>query len=280
MVHPAKRSETTLSSKVAVVTGAAQGLGLAIARQLARDGAFVLLCDVQGAKANGAAEMLLKQGLHAEAVALDVTDSTAVTSFFQETRSNKGSVDILVNSAGLGQKVVATVELEDNEWQRVLDVNLTGTFYCCRAAGLVMEGQESGIIVNLASINAHSPAALVASYNAAKAGVVSLTRTLALELSAYGIRVNAVSPGPVYTDFNREVMAQRSHMMNISSEKLIERVRKAIPLARWGEPEDIASMVSFLCGSEASWITGQVFKVTGGLEVVSVNPPRRSRKDP
>jgi NAD(P)-dependent dehydrogenase (short-subunit alcohol dehydrogenase family) len=266
-----------LGNKVAVVTGAAQGLGLAIARRLAQDGASVLLCDLQEEKVRGVAAALMRDGLQAESAPLDVTDAPAVTAVFEETFRHRGRLDILVNSAGLGQKVTPTVELADEEWQRILEVNLTGTFYCCRAAGRLMRRRESGSMVNLASINAHSPAALVAAYNAAKAGVASLTRTLAIELAAYGVRVNAVSPGPVYTDFNRRTMAQRSRTLGISRDEMVERVRRSIPLGRWGEPQDIASMVAFLCGSEASWITGQVFQVTGGLQGVSATPPRTPR---
>jgi NAD(P)-dependent dehydrogenase (short-subunit alcohol dehydrogenase family) len=114
----------------------------------------------------------------------------------------------------------------------------------------------------------------VAAYNAAKAGVISLTRTLALELAAYGVRVNAVSPGPVYTDFNRTVMAQRCQRLGITEQELIERVRNSIPLGRWGEPADVAHAVAFLCSPQAAWMTGEVLRVSGGLEGVSAPLPR------
>jgi NAD(P)-dependent dehydrogenase (short-subunit alcohol dehydrogenase family) len=127
----------------------------------------------------------------------------------------------------------------------------------------------------LLSINGQQPAALVAAYNVAKAGVISLTRTLALELAAYGVRVNAVSPGPVYTQFNKGVMAQRCVSLGISEEEMIERVRSSIPLSRWGEPADIAAAVAFLCSPAAAWITGEVLRVSGGLEGVSASPPKR-----
>jgi NAD(P)-dependent dehydrogenase (short-subunit alcohol dehydrogenase family) len=136
--------------------------------------------------------------------------------------------------------------------------------------------KQPGCIVNVASINGDSPAALVAAYNAAKAGVISLTRTLALELAAYGIRVNAVSPGPVYTDFNKTVMAQRCRTLNITEDQMIERIRGAVPLGRWGEGRDIACAVAVLCSSEASWITGEVLRVSGGLTGVSAAPPKRT----
>jgi 3-oxoacyl-[acyl-carrier protein] reductase len=210
-------------------------------------------------------------------VETDVASSVSVERCFDSVLARHGRLDILVNSAGVGQTVAPVSELSDVEWDRVLRVTLTGTFYCCRAAARMMERQESGCIVNLASVNGQNPAALVAAYNAAKAGVISLTRTLALELAAYGVRVNAVSPGPVYTDFNRSVMAQRCRTLGLTEEQMIERIRTAIPLGRWGEATDIANAVAFLCGPQATWITGEVLRVSGGLEGVSAAPPKRSR---
>ncbi len=113
-------------------------------------------------------------------------------------------------------------------------------------------------------------------YNAAKAGVVSLTRCLALELAAYGVRVNAVSPGPVYTEFNKTVMAQRCQTLNLTETQMVERIRGSIPLGRWGEAADIAEAVAFLCSPQAGWITGEVLRVSGGLEGVSAAPAKRS----
>jgi 3-oxoacyl-[acyl-carrier protein] reductase len=265
----------TLDGQVAVVTGAAQGLGLGIAEALGRRGAAVFLADVQLAKAAAAASALAGQGLAAEAIELNIADSDRVNECFQRIAEARGRLDILVNNAGVGQNVAPVVELSDAEWQRVLSITLTGTFYCCRAAARIMERRGTGAIVNIASVNGQNPAALVAAYNVAKAGVISLTRTLALELAAYGVRVNAVSPGPVYTEFNRTVMAQRGRSLNLGEAQMVERIRAAIPLGRWGEPADIANAVAFLCGAEAAWITGEVLRVSGGLEGVSAAPPRR-----
>lgn len=264
-----------LSGQVAAVTGAAQGLGLAIAEKLARCGASVVIGDVQQQKGQAAADSLRQAGLTAHAAKLDITDSDDTDQFFDRIKSQAGRLDILVNSAGVGQTVAPVTQLADTEWQRVIDITLTGTFYCCRAAGRIMEEQESGKIVNLASINGQNPAALVAAYNVAKAGVISLTRSLALELAAYGVRVNAVSPGPVYTAFNRSLMAQRCKSLNITEEQMIEKIRAAIPLGRWGEPADIASAVAFLCSHEAAWMTGEILRVSGGLEGVAAAPPKR-----
>ena len=264
-----------LDGLIAVVTGAAQGLGLGIAEQLAINGATVIIADLQTEKTEIEANQLQKNGLCVNGSYLDVTDSKGVTAFFNGVVSDYNRLDILVNNAGIGQNVTPVVELSDVEWARVLDVTLTGTFYCCRAASKIMERQESGSIVNLASINGQSPAALVAAYNVAKAGVISLTETLALELAAYGVRVNAISPGPVYTEFNKMVMAQRCESLNISEAQMIERIRTSIPLGRWGEPTDIAQGVTFLCSPQAGWITGEVLRVSGGLKGVSATPPKR-----
>ena len=265
-----------LDGLIAVVTGAAQGLGLGITEQLARDGATAIIADLQHDKGRTEAARLRADGLRVRAVHLNITDSAGVTAFFDEVIDEHGRLDILVNNAGVGQNVAPVVTLSDEEWDRVLSATLTGAFYCCRAAGAIMEQQESGCIVNVASINGQNPAALVAAYNVAKAGVISLTRTLAIELAAYGVRVNTVSPGPVFTEFNRQTMAQRCQSLNITEDEMIERIRTAIPLGRWGEPIDIARAVAFLCSPQASWITGEVLRVSGGLEGVSAAPPKRA----
>ncbi len=270
-------SPHSLGGQLAVVTGAAQGLGLGIAEQLARDGAAVIIADLQDDKAQAAAAGLGEQGLQAQAAHLDIADSAQVNAFFDRLNAERGRLDILVNNAGVGQTVGPVVEMSDQEWDRVLRITLTGAFYCCRAAGRIMERQEAGCIVNISSINGQNPAALVAAYNVAKAGVIGLTRTLALELARYGVRVNAVCPRPVYTEFNKRNMAQRSRTLGLTEEQMIERIRSAIPLGRWGDSMDIARGVAFLCSPAASWITGEILRVSGGMEGVSAAPPRRPK---
>ena len=272
-------SPHNLDGSLAVVTGAAQGLGLGMVEELAHNGATTIIADLQLDKAQAEATRLQQQGYKVEAAHLDVIDSAAVNAFFENLAAEREHLDILVNNAGVGQTVGPIVEMADQEWKRVMDVTLTGAFYCCRAGGRIMENQEAGCIVNISSINGQSPAALVAAYNVAKAGVISLTQTLALELAAYGVRVNAVCPGPVYTDFNKATMAQRCKPLNITEEEMIERIRSAIPLGRWGEPVDIARVVAFLCSPAASWITGEVLRVSGGLVGVSATPPKRAKTE-
>ena len=273
--QPADR--TNLDGRIAVVTGAAQGLGLAMSERLARDGATVVMADLQQDKVQTEADRLRQDGLSVHPAALDVVNSTEVTAFFDKVVEQHGSLDVLVNNAGVGQTVTPTVDLSDEEWHRVMNITLNGTFYCCRAAGTIMERQESGSIVNISSINGQNPAALVAAYNVAKAAVIMLTRTLSLELAAYGVRVNAVCPGPVYTDFNKSVMDQRRQSLNISMDEMVNRIEKAVPLGRWGEAADIANGVAFLCSPASAWITGEVLRVSGGLEGVAAAPPKRQK---
>ena len=272
---PDLSSSCRLNGSIAVVTGAAQGLGLGIVEKLARSGATAIIADLQEATAKVEAEKLRKQGLSVDAAYLDVTDSTAVRTFFTDLAAQHGHLDILVNNAGVGQKVDPIVETTDQEWDRVISATLTSAFYCSRAAGGIMEDQESGCIVNISSINGQNPAALVGAYNVAKAGIISLTQTLAIELAAYSVRVNAICPGPVYTDFNKSNMAQRCQTLNITEEEVIERIRSAIPLGRWGNPIDIAQAVAFLCSAAASWITGEVLRVSGGLAGFPATLPKQ-----
>jgi NAD(P)-dependent dehydrogenase (short-subunit alcohol dehydrogenase family) len=265
-----------LDGAAAVVTGAAQGLGLAIAWRLAEAGVRVVLADRQEDKAAEAAAALIAEGLTASSACVDVTQAESVNDLLQRSAALHGRLDIVVNSAGVGQHLAPIADLDEAEWARTLAVNLTGTFLVCRAAARIMSAQQSGAIVNLASINGENPAPMAAAYNASKAGVISLTKTLAIELAPDGVRVNAVSPGPVPTEFNEAVMAQRAEMQGITSAEMVERIRAAIPLGRWGEPGDIAGGVVFLCSRDAAWITGEVLRISGGLSGVSSPPPRRA----
>ncbi len=261
--------------RVAVVTGAGQGLGREIATELSRRGARVVIAELSPVTGKDAEAAIRAAGGQARAFVTDVTDERSIKDLAQNVETEWGPIAFLVNNAGLGQNVCETTDLSLDEWHKVLEVNVTGCFLCCREIAARMRGRESGSIVNIASINGQNPAALVAAYNVAKAGVISLTRTMALELAPYGIRVNAVNPGPIYTDFNRKVMAQRSEISGISEDQMMEKIRQAIPLARWGKALDIANGVCFLLSERAAWITGEVLNVSGGLGGVSAAPPKR-----
>lgn len=260
--------EHGLHGSVALVTGAARGIGHASAVALAMRGATVIGADrdwpstdqTEGSELSGR-------------VILDVRDAPAVDRVVSEVVAEHGRLDVLVVSAGVAQTPAGVREISDEEWQRVIDINLTGSMRCCRAAGRVMAAQKGGAIVNIASINGHTAAPLVAAYNVSKAGLLSLTRTLALELAYAGVRVNAICPGPIYTDLNKTVVASRAATLGISEAAMRDRIREAIPIGRWGEPEDIADAVVFLAGPASSWITGEVLTVSGGLHAVPAARP-------
>jgi NAD(P)-dependent dehydrogenase (short-subunit alcohol dehydrogenase family) len=267
---------SSLADKLAMVTGAGQGLGRAIALELAAHGATLAVADLNAATADETVQLIRQSGGVAEPVVTDVACEDSVRGAVAAILARHQRIDILVNNAGLGQTVQPLIELSREEFDRVLAVNLVGTFVCSKWVCRSMIRHESGAVVNISSLNGLAAAPLVASYNAAKAGVISLTQTLAMELAPYGIRVNAVAPGPVYTDFNRKVMHERAAFLGITEEQMVERVRAAVPLGRWGTPQDIAHAVHWLCSDHASWVTGQVLPVTGGLSGVAVPPPKRA----
>jgi 3-oxoacyl-[acyl-carrier protein] reductase len=202
-----------------------------------------------------------------------------VRTLVRQVKTRHGRIDIFVNCAGAPPNVVPLIHLTTEEWTRVLNVNLMGVFFCCREVGKLMMQQEFGNIINIASLNALSPAALSVSYNVAKAGVLSLTQTLAAELAPFGVNVNAVSPGPIMTEFHDTVMPQRAATLGITREAMVERVRASIPLGRWGKPEDIAKAVLFLASDQSEWMTGQNLVVSGGLAGVAAAPPKQVVRD-
>jgi len=265
---------TGLDGKVAVVTGGGRGIGFAICEALGANGCKVALADINQEEGAAAAHQLRQRGVVVRAYDIDVTEETSVRDLFSRVVQDFGRVDILVNSSGVAPNVISTIRLELAEWTRVLQVNLYGTFLCCREAGLMMAKQESGRIINVASLNSVSPAALTAAYNVSKAGVVSLTQTLAIELAPFRVNVNAVSPGPIETKFHDVVMPQRAATLGIEHAAMIERVRASIPLGRWGVPSDVAKAVVFLASSESDWMTGQNLIVAGGLSGVSAAPAK------
>jgi 2-hydroxycyclohexanecarboxyl-CoA dehydrogenase len=246
------------TNRVAVVTGAASGMGLAIARHLAARGHRVGLLDRQGNAARQAADELREAGAQAIATEADVSDRGSVDAAIEKVRAELGPVAIMVTSAGLDAFERFT-DITPESWERILAINLTGTFHCLQAAVPDMLEARWGRMVTISSSSAQSGAARMAHYVAAKAGVIGLTRALALELARHGIAVNVITPGMIDTPMLRGAAAGG----DIGQlEKVAARV---IPVGRPGTPEEIAATCGFLCSDAAGFITGQVIGVNGGM---------------
>lgn len=241
-----------LSGQVAIVTGASRGIGRAIALALATEGAKVV---VNYASSSTAAEELTAEIIAAggEAIALgaDVSKAPEVDKLIDDTMKKWGRVDILVNNAGITRDTLL-LRMKPEDWQSVIDLNLTGVFLCTRSVSKIMLKQKSGRIISITSVAGQMGNPGQANYSAAKAGVIGFTKTVAKELASRGITVNAVAPGFITTDMTKDLKS--------------EDILKYIPLGRYGKPEEIAGMVKFLAAdAAASYITGQVFNVDGGM---------------
>jgi 3-oxoacyl-[acyl-carrier protein] reductase len=247
-----------LKKQVAIVTGAGQGIGRAVALTLAREGATVVVNDIDLEKAEKVAEEVSAQGGQALPVQADVSKAKDVDILVKKTLENYKRVDILVNNAGVA-KMTRLLELTEAEWDRTMNINIKGQFLCSKAVIAQMIKQKRGKIVNIASLAAHIGAPGLAAYGASKGGVVQLTKALAVELGKYNIMVNAVSPGLTLTDLIKSAVKDRPDF--------IEGIDR-IPLRRAAEPEDIANAVLFLASSESDYITGQVIIVDGGLMAI------------
>lgn len=244
---------TTLEGKTALVTGAARGIGRAIAEELAMAGADVAVCDLQEDWLAETTAAIVSRGRKTLACAVDVKDAAQVTDCVNRVIQTLGRIDIMVNNAGI-TKDGLLVRMSDEDWDAVLDVNLKGTFLFTRAVARPMMKQRSGVIVNIASIIGLIGNAGQCNYSASKAGVIALTKSSAKELAARNIRVNAVAPGFI-----------ESKMTEVLTDDVKKKMLEAIPLQRFGSPGDVAKAVRFLAGEESAYVTGQVVNVSGGM---------------
>jgi NAD(P)-dependent dehydrogenase (short-subunit alcohol dehydrogenase family) len=262
-----------LAGKVTVVTGSRRGIGRAIALALAQAGADVAVSDVvadDGLLAD-LAEEIRRSGRRSLSLKIDISSRPQVEEGFGRIIERFGRIDILANCAGIWLPGQTLVECSEENWDQVIDTNLKGTWFCCQAAGKVMIQQNSGNIINISSQVGLNPGAGVGAYSISKAAIIMLTRQLALELAPYNIRVNAIAPGIVKTDFNRNIWNDPI------SEKRIER---GIPLKRLAVADDIARTALFLASEDSGYITGDVIKVDGGWQAPSMSPGETIIKKP
>jgi 3-oxoacyl-[acyl-carrier protein] reductase len=250
-----------LEGRVALVTGAGQGIGRAIALAFAENGAFVAINDVCSNGEDTAAE-IHRRGKTAKFYQADVGDAKEVNQMVAAVEQDRGRIDILVNNAAV---YTAAVEMRlpihqylDSDWDKILRVNLDGVFFCSRAVSAGMVKRKKGTIINLSSVLGIVPLRLQCAYNTAKASVISLTRCQALEVGAFGVRVNAIAPGSIHTD------ATRQAFYNSTAQGLADSLLSHIPLGRAGEVQDIANAALYLASDDAGYVTGHVLVVDGG----------------
>jgi 3-oxoacyl-[acyl-carrier protein] reductase len=242
----------TLEGRVALVTGASRGIGRAIALRLAAQGATVI-AGARGTNAQAVVDEIVAAGGRATAVALDITDPASVDAAVAATLAAHQRVDILVNNAGIAKDQLM-LRMKREDWDAVINTNLTGAYTCVQAVLKTMVKQRAGRIINITSVVGQSGNAGQVNYAASKAGLIGFTKALALEIASRGITVNAVAPGLIETDMTKGI-----------SEGAHEEWAAKIPLKRLGTPDDIANAVTFLASDEASYITGQVLAVNGGM---------------
>lgn len=239
-----------LSGQVAIVTGAATGIGEAIAMRLAKAGAIVCVADIDGVSAASTSERI---GRGAQSIAVDVTDPASVAQAVAGVLEKNHTIDILVNNAGLAGKAAPIWEQTDTDWRKVMAVNLDGPFYLCRAVLPHMRSRGFGRIVNIASVAGKEGNPNMVAYSASKAALIGLTKSIAKEVAAEGICINAVSPAVI-----------RTNILDQLTEAQVAYMVERIPMKRTGQPEEVAAVVHFLTSRDCSFVTGQCYDASGG----------------
>lgn len=244
-----------LFERVAVVTGAGRGLGAAMARRLAEEGARVVIVDINGEDAECAAVELVQDGYEAVAEACDVTSRQQVAEVMQRVNERFGRLDILVNNAGITRDA-SFFKMTDDQWRTVLDVNLTSMFICTQEAARYMVEKQSGRVICISSLSGNEGNFGQANYSAAKAGVIGFVKSLSKELARKGVLINAVSPGFIESEMTAQI-----------PEKVRDKLIARVPQGRGGQPEEVAGVVAFLCTDDAAYMNGQILNVNGGMYV-------------
>jgi len=254
-----------LNGKIAIVTGASQGIGRAITLRLAREGASLVIGDIDVEAAEKVAREVRDGGTEALVVKVDVTKAEEVNKVIGEIVEKFGCIDILVNNAGISSMALV-VDLKEKDWDANVKVNAKGVFLCSQAVARQMIKQKNGKIINNASLAAKRGAPFLGHYSASKFAVLGLTYTMALELAPYGITVNAVCPGIVETGMIRREWKWEGDLRGMTPDQVREEVLSTIPLGRLAQPEDIAAVVAFLASKDADYMTGQALNINGGME--------------
>ncbi|MYA80491.1 MAG: SDR family oxidoreductase [Acidobacteriia bacterium] len=242
-----------LAGQTAIVTGAAQGIGEGIASRLARAGARVAVADRNTAAAEAAAGRLADNGAQAFSVSVDVASPSSIEAMVEQVLAKTGRIDILVNNAGIAGKAAPVWDQSDEDWQSVIDINLTGVFQCCRAVIGHMRDRDYGRIVNIASVAGKDGNPNMSAYSASKAGVIALTKSLGKEVAENNICVNAVTPAVIRTPILEQLTPEQ-----------VDYMTSKIPRRRTGKIEEVAAVVHFLASPDCSFVTGQTYDVSGG----------------
>ena len=271
--------EQQLTGKIAIVTGSGQGIGKAVALRLAGEGADVVVADINSQRAEQTAQEIRALDRRTLAYRIDLSKVVEIQPMVDSVVAEFGRIDILVNVAGVAQ-TKPFLEMTEDDWDRIIDINLKGTVFCIQAVGAQMikqvpdevkttgrAGRSYGKIVNFSSISGRRGRALQLHYAASKAGIISITQSAALAFTPYNINVNAVSPGVIPTGMWEQIDREYSRISGTAPGESMKEFIEKIPLKRAGSPEDVAGVVALLCSSDSDYVTGQTINVDGGFEM-------------